>query len=37
MRLGTVSDEAGVVRIAPLGLVGGMPAGESVLRPVQGA
>jgi phosphoribosylformylglycinamidine cyclo-ligase len=31
-RLGTVTDEAGVIRIEPLGLVGGMPGGESELR-----
>lgn len=32
MRIGTVTEEAGVVRIAPLGLIGGMPGGESELR-----
>ena len=31
--LGEVTDEAGVVRIEPLSLVGGLPQGESELRP----
>jgi phosphoribosylformylglycinamidine cyclo-ligase len=33
-RIGSVSDEAGVVRIEPAGLIGGLAAGDGVFRPL---
>jgi phosphoribosylformylglycinamidine cyclo-ligase len=32
-RIGTVTDEAGVVRVRPAGLIGGMVDGDSEFRP----
>jgi phosphoribosylformylglycinamidine cyclo-ligase len=33
-RIGTVSDEAGVVRIEPAGLIGGLSTGDGIFRPL---